>query len=263
MHRPLLVAALALAAGTAAHATPTFAQDAAALRPAEIRLGACANAGDVVTPLNGAAVPDGDQYGQSDATAVEQSATVVPVLLPDLLYSPHTVVVYSTPDEGNVPAACGDIGGAYGAGGTLAVGLTPLNGSRIDGVAYFSPVPTGDATMVTLLLTADHSGRDRPDDSADTTADTGDSGGSPGGATAGEDGVAGASGQNGADGQDGADGQPGEPGQGGRGGDGGEGGKGGRGGDGGDGGNGGAGRGGRGGDGGAGGAGADATSTSN
>ena len=84
MHRSSLIAIMALIGGLSTSTVPAFAQDAAGLRPAEIRLGACSSAGDVVAPLNAAAVPDGDQYGQSDATAVEQSATVVPVLLPDL-----------------------------------------------------------------------------------------------------------------------------------------------------------------------------------
>lgn len=147
------------------------AQEVGAERPAEIRLGACAGAGDVVSPLASLIVPAGDVQGQAGAMPVEQSVTVVPVLLADLLGNAHMIVVYASPQESTAPVACGDIGGALSPDGTLAVGLGATNGSKLDGVAYFAPSPDGDGTIVTVLVADDGGGRTRPD--SDAVAETG------------------------------------------------------------------------------------------
>jgi hypothetical protein len=221
----LTLAAVAFAAG----ASPLLAQPVAAEHPAEIRSGACADAGDVVAPLANLVVPASDTDGEMP---VGQSYTVVPVTLADLLGAAHTLVLYASPEESTVPVACSDVAGALGPEGALA--LNPVNGSRAEGVAYFAPTEAGDGTAVTILLTGsggEHE-RERAERDREPRADD------P--ARAGEDGVAGIAGldgSDGADGADGADGQPGQPGQdgapGGAGGDGGVGGNGGAGGDGG------------------------------
>lgn len=259
--RPVLIA---LAASLAvAGAAPSLAQTAALEHPAEIRSGACANAGDIVAPLANVAVPAGDE--QSGVAPVGQSYTVIPVPLANLLGAAHTLVLYASPQESTVPVACSDIGGALGPEGALALALNPVNGSRAEGVAYFAPIESGDGTAITLLLTGDGGAREsseRPEREREPRS--GDT------AHAGEDGTAGIAGLDGADGADGADGQPGQPGQpgadgapGGAGGVAGEGGTGGVGGNGGNGGDGGDGvGGGRGGDGGDGGAGSSVTNSS-
>ena len=155
----------------------------------------------MVTPLANVAAPAGDPLGQVGGPPVEQSTTVVPLPLGDFLSSGHLVVVYASPQEVDVPVACGDIGGALGADGALAVGLDAVNGSKLDGVAYFVPTPAGDATTVTLLLMGGQGTREHAERDRDRAAEA------DGSARAGENGIAGA------DGQDGADGQPCQPGQ--------------------------------------------------
>lgn len=284
MNNRLLWSALALVVALGGSAAAPALAQSGTQHPAEIRVGSCAGAGDVVAPLSNVATPAGDPLGVAGAMPVAQSATVVALPLADLLSASHMVVVYASPRQADVPVACGDVGGVLSADGTLAVGLNAVNGSKLDGVAYFAPTPAGDATVVTLLLMGGEGERERAErDRAADTDTAADAAAAPDGAArAGEDGVAGVAGQDGADGadgqpgrpgqpgqpgQDGADGQPGQSGQGGvseQGGQGGAGSNGGNGGDGGDGGDGGnGGSGGRGGDGGDGGAGADATSRSN
>ena len=267
MHRFSLLVVLALVAAAFAAGPPALrAQSASPEHPAEIRSGACANAGEVVAPLANLIVPAAEA---EQPAPVGQSYTVVPVPLANLLGAAHMLVVYAAPESAD-PVACSDIGGALGPEGALALALNPVNGSRAEGVAYFAPTPADDGTAVTILLTGSGGVRERPEREREPRAED------P--ARAGEDGVAGIAGLDGEDGEDGADGadgqpgQPGEPGQpgadgaaGGQGGAGedGDGGAGGHGGDGGDGGDGGAGAaGGRGGDGEDGGAGASVTSTS-
>jgi hypothetical protein len=212
-------------------------------------------------------------------TPVEQSVTVVPQLLPDLVAGGYVVVIDKSVDEPGTPAACGVIGGVLSEDGTLAVGINPMEGSRLDGVAYFTPKRDDSGTTVTLLLVdsrvADEaSGLAGPvgmagedgtitiggvSESTDAVNVVEDGSGpapvedaavAPGPATSGQDGAAsvdsasgadGANGQDGADGQNGKDGKPGKAGKGSRGGNGGSGGDGGNGGDGTNGGNGGAG----------------------
>ncbi len=221
MHRFPFFGVLALGAvALVAGAAPILAQTAAEEHPAEIRAGACANAGDVVAPLANLAVPAAADQGQ---VGVGQSYTVVPVPMTTLLEAAHMLVLYASPQETTVPVACSDIGGALGPEGALALALNPVSGSKIEGAAYFAPTPEGDATAVTVLLTGSGGGgeRERPEREREPRADD------P--ARAGEDGTAGIAGLDGADGADGADGQPGQPGQ-----DGADGAPGGQGGDGGD-----------------------------
>jgi hypothetical protein len=73
-------------------------------------------------------------------------------LLPDLLAGGFIVVVDKSIDEPGTPAACGVVGGVVAEDGTLAVGINPMEGSRLDGVAYFSPKRDDSGTTVTLLL---------------------------------------------------------------------------------------------------------------
>lgn len=151
MRRSLLVAALFLTATGVSVPHVSYAQDALQ-RPAEIRSGSCASIGDPVTPLENVVAPGGDEAGPEGATPVEQSVTVVPLLLPDLLAGGYVVVVDKSTDEPGTPAACGVVGGMLAEDGTLAVGISPLEGSRLDGVAYFSPKRDDSGTTVTLLL---------------------------------------------------------------------------------------------------------------
>jgi hypothetical protein len=151
LRRSLLVAALFLTATGVSAPHDSYAQDVRQ-RPAEIRSGSCASMGDPVTPLENVVAPGGDDVGPAGVTPVEQSVTVVPQLLPDLLAGGFIVVVDKSVDEPGTPAACGVVGGTLAEDGTLAVGINPMEGSRLDGVAYFSPKRDDSGTTVTLLL---------------------------------------------------------------------------------------------------------------
>jgi hypothetical protein len=129
----------------------SYAQDTVQ-RPAEIRSGSCTSIGDAIVPLENVVAPGGDEVGPEGATPVEQSVTVVPQLLPDLIAGGFIVVVDKSVDEPGTPAACGVVGGVVAEDGTLAVGISPMEGSRLDGVAYFSPKRDDGGTTVTLLL---------------------------------------------------------------------------------------------------------------
>jgi len=151
LRRSCLVAALFLTATGVSVPHVSYAQDVVQ-RPAEIRSGTCASIGDAVTPLENVVAPAGDEIGPTGATPVEQSVTVVPQLLPDLLAGGFIVVVDKSTEEPGTPAACGVVGGMLAEDGTLAVGINPMEGSRLDGVAYFTPKRDDSGTTVTLLL---------------------------------------------------------------------------------------------------------------
>jgi hypothetical protein len=151
LRRSLLVAALFLTATGVSVPHVSYAQDAVQ-RPAELRSGSCASIGDPVAHLDNVVAPGGDEVGPAGATPVEQSVTVVPQLLPDLMAGGYIIVVDKSIDEPGTPAACGVVGGAVAEDGTLAVGISPMEGSRLDGVAYFAPKRDDSGTTVTLLL---------------------------------------------------------------------------------------------------------------
>ncbi len=134
-------------------ATPSsaVAQTSAVDRPAELRGGTCGSLGEVVVPLANLVFASGDLQGQTGATPVEQSGTVVQFAIADFLASDHVVVVRESPAVSTV-VACGDNGGALNPDGTLAVGMLGTNGSGLSGVAYFTPIDTFSNTLVTVLL---------------------------------------------------------------------------------------------------------------
>jgi hypothetical protein len=160
-----------LSVAVVAATTPSaLAQTSAVDRPAELRGGTCASLGEVVVPLANLVITSGELQGQTGATPVEQSGTVVQFGISDFLASPHVVVVRESPAVSTV-VACGDIGGALNPDGTLAVGMLGMNGSGLSGVAYFTPIDTFANTLVTVLLVG---GSEPVTVSATDTAGTGD-----------------------------------------------------------------------------------------
>jgi hypothetical protein len=239
MRRRAIVLAIALAASAVVPGSgDSRAQEAPAQRPAEIRAGSCASLGQVVAPLSPLVVPSGDAQGQADATPVEQSVTDVPILLADLLSTGHIVVVQESAEASGTPAACGEIGGALASDGTLAVGMNPIEGSKLSGIASFAPTRKDDGTTVSLMLVderANRPGRDASHENGpvgmageDGTIIIGANGtdASDGTSVDGKRGKEGADGQPGQDGEDGANGRAGRAADGGAGGDGGNGGNG-------------------------------------
>jgi hypothetical protein len=158
--RALLTTLCAFVVVASGGAADSFAQEeATAQRPADIRAGTCASLGDVVMPLASLSVPTGEALGQDGATPAEQSVTTLPLLLDDILTTGHAVAVHASPEQVGTPVACGEIGGALGEDGSLAIGLNAMNGAKISGAAYFAPTPEGDGTTVTLLLIDERAGR--------------------------------------------------------------------------------------------------------
>lgn len=158
----VILSFVAVAATTPA----TLAQVSSVDRPAELLAGTCGSPGAVVAPLANLVITSGDLQGQTSATPVEQSGTVVQFAIADFLASNHVVVVRESPTVSTV-VACGDIGGALNPDGTLAVGMVGMNGSGLSGVAYFTPIDTVGSTLVTILLV----GGDSPEtvSASDTT----------------------------------------------------------------------------------------------
>jgi hypothetical protein len=149
---PLRLWLVILSFAVIAATTPsTLAQTSSVDRPAELRGGTCGSLGEVVVPLANLVIASGDPQGQTGATPVEQSGTVVQFAIADFLASNHVVVVRESPAVSTV-VACGDVGGALNPDGTLAVGMLGMNGSGLSGVAYFTPIDTFANTLVTVLL---------------------------------------------------------------------------------------------------------------
>jgi len=149
--RSLLAVVFVFVGLTTATTPATLAQTSAVDRPAELRGGTCDSLGEVVAPLANLVFASGDPQGQTVATPVEQSGTVVQFGISDFLASNHVVVVRESPAVSTV-VACGHIGGALNPDGTLAVGMQGVNGSGLSGVAYFTPIDTFSNTLVTILL---------------------------------------------------------------------------------------------------------------
>lgn len=149
---PLRLWLVILSFAVALAASPsTLAQAMSVDRPAELRGGTCDSLGEVVVTLANLVFASGDLQGQTSATPVEQSGTVVQFAISDFLASNHVVVVRESPTVSTV-VACGHVGGALNPDGTLAVGMLGMNGSGLSGVAYFTPIDTFSNTLVTILL---------------------------------------------------------------------------------------------------------------
>lgn len=133
-------------------APAAMAQESLVDRPAELRIGACDSLGDLVMPLAHLVVTLGDPQGQTAATPVEQSATVVPYTVTNLLAANHVVTVQKSPEQPDVLVACGVVGGTRNPDGTLAIGMLAVNDSGLSGIAYFTPNPGFDNTLITILL---------------------------------------------------------------------------------------------------------------
>lgn len=153
--RSVLTAAalLGLLGGVFSAPVTTTAQSGSISRPAELRSGTCASAGEVVFGLANVVLTPGDLQGESGAVPVEQSGTVVPYNLSDLLATSHSIFVLNSMADATV-VACGEIGGAINPDGTLGVGL---RGVGLSGVAYFTPIAEVDSLLITILLVSDAS----------------------------------------------------------------------------------------------------------
>jgi hypothetical protein len=152
--RRSLFALLMLAASLASIGS-VGAQNLTIDRPAELRLGTCAELGDLVHTLSHLMLSSGDLLGQENATPVEQSFTIVPFTVRQLVETNHVVTVQASPESDEI-VACGEIGGVMNPDGTLAAGMRGMNGSGLSGVAYFTPNPGYESSLVTILLVSEN-----------------------------------------------------------------------------------------------------------
>jgi hypothetical protein len=152
LRRPLF--ALLLLAASLAPISAVGAQELVINRPAELHLGTCAEMGALVHTLSNLMLSSGDPLGQENATPVEQSFTIVPFTVGQLVESNHVVTVQASPESSDV-VACGEIGGIMNPDGTLAAGMRSMNGSGLSGVAYFTPNPGYESSLVTILLVSE------------------------------------------------------------------------------------------------------------
>jgi hypothetical protein len=155
----LLVLAVLCLAAVSLSAPAAGAQSIVVNRPAEIRGGTCAAPGALVVALANVVLAAGDPLGQSGATPVEQSGTVVPYTLSNFLAADHAIFVQRSAEASEV-VACGEIGGAVNPDGTLGVGLRAVDASGISGVAYFTPIDTFSNVLVTVLLVSEDAASD-------------------------------------------------------------------------------------------------------
>lgn len=152
LRRPLF--ALLLLAASLAPISTAGAQLLAVDRPAELHLGTCGEMGELVHTLSNLMLTSGDPLGQENATPVEQSFTIVPFTVGQLVETNHVVAVQASPESGEI-VACGEIGGVMNPDGTLAAGMRGMNGSGLSGVAYFTPNPGYESSLVTILLVSE------------------------------------------------------------------------------------------------------------
>src|ERR671911_2846336 len=149
------VAALAaltlLAPGLAAQ------DDEAAVHPAHIHSGTCAELGDVVVPLTDIAhvAGDAETSGATSAIPVKGSVTVVDMPLQEIIDGGHAINVHLSADEIDTYIACGDIGGAVTTDEgeeepEVIIGLGELNDSGHTGIAWLGA--EGDQTRVAVHL---------------------------------------------------------------------------------------------------------------
>lgn len=109
--------------------------------------------GDCDTPdslfdLNVPAELPGQWIGSTVAVPAGQSFTLIPAQFADLIAEESSILLW---DEIGDPLACGPIGGVPDEDGALAIGLAPVDGSGVVGVAYF--LPDGDNTVVSVFTT--------------------------------------------------------------------------------------------------------------
>jgi hypothetical protein len=90
----------------------------------------------------------GQPIGSDLAVPAGQSFSLVPVSLDALTSEESAIVVL---DELALPVACGPIGGVPAPDGSVAVGIAPVDGSGVIGVAHL--LPDGTDVIVSLFTT--------------------------------------------------------------------------------------------------------------
>lgn len=127
------------------------AQNASTTYIVQIRAGTCDAPGDGLAQLADVVFSSAAPVGASGAALAASSYSVAPVALSAMTGSPTAVFVLDS--ERHAAVACGEIGGVPGSDGALSIGLRPMSGSGLSGIAYLAsnaanPAETGISTFL-------------------------------------------------------------------------------------------------------------------
>lgn len=113
--------------------------------------GTCADLGDEVAALGQTTVAPGERVGSSKALAAASSFSSAPLTLNALIQKEYSILIV---DPAGKKLACGEIGGAFSADGSLVMGIKPLGSSGVNGAAYLAALSTDPSqTGISLFLT--------------------------------------------------------------------------------------------------------------
>ena len=161
--------------------------------PANVSAGTCRDLGDVAFPLadvdrrGGVGAETGEASDPDGPIAAIVSRAEIDASLDDVLAAPHAISVSASANRPAAGVACGNLGGEV-IDGALIVGLRPLGGSGLAGIAVLEDEDDDGQTDVTVYLAAvgggdvgrdDDDGREDGDagnDEAEGGEDDGDDG---------------------------------------------------------------------------------------
>jgi hypothetical protein len=114
-----------------------------------VHQGTCNSMAAPVSELSPSLLGTGDRLGSRGAIPAASSFSTIPLSLDALLADEH-VVTASKP--GGDVVACGEVGGFLTDGGALVIGLEPIEGSAVMGIAYLAPSGDPAQTDVSLFV---------------------------------------------------------------------------------------------------------------
>lgn len=132
---------------------PIQPQTGPADRLASVSSGTCGDIGAPAADPIAVYAPQGDPIGLPTALIAETGGGVIPVALDDLFASPHAILIVTPGDGQGTDVACGDLGSVADDDGVAVIGLAPVGGSGLAGIAYLSTDPANPAqTLVSIFL---------------------------------------------------------------------------------------------------------------
>lgn len=131
---------------------PETAQAALSPRPVQLIAGTCDEPGGLVLDLLEATYPVGEPVGSASSVVAETSFTRAPVLLADLMATPHAITVAESFDAADRAIACADIGGIADELGGFVIGLTPRGDSGYAGIVFMAADDANGSTNISVFL---------------------------------------------------------------------------------------------------------------
>ncbi|MFT4039021.1 MAG: hypothetical protein QM692_12625 [Thermomicrobiales bacterium] len=144
-------------------------------RPVTLVTGSCAEPGATTADLLEATYPVGERTGAANAVVAETSFTRAPILLSELMASPHAIVVGESLDAPDTAIACAEVGGIPDEVGGFVIGLSPQNGAPYAGSIFMAADDAAGATNISVFLVpVDTIAADAPADAETADAEAGD-----------------------------------------------------------------------------------------